>query len=152
MMGPGIHSWLAHCFDAGRSRSSDQLLIEGGERQLPTLGEFQIGRVVKGEPVAIGKEQRLAPRLVVGLRVYRNFEQGQIGKASTAKLRIDPIPAHSHGQAVRHLKPPEAWYYGACISDLVKNCTDYIRRFVAVDPGQRGGTVEDKAHGRPSSR
>ena len=30
---------------------SDEVLIEGGERQFPALGEFQIGSVVQGEPV-----------------------------------------------------------------------------------------------------
>src|SRR5713101_1501419 len=34
---------------------SDEVLVEGGERQFPALREFQIGSVVQGEPVAFSE-------------------------------------------------------------------------------------------------
>jgi hypothetical protein len=48
----------------------DEVSVQGSERQCPPLREFQIGSVVRGEPLAFSQPGRCRPCLVGGFRIH----------------------------------------------------------------------------------
>ena len=74
------------------------------------------------------------------------------GEGGTAKLDMDPAAADGDGQTVGNLQPPQGGHDRAFVNHLLEQRPDRIRRFVAINPRERCRTIEDQAHGRPSSR
>ena len=74
------------------------------------MGELQIGRVIEGQPEAVGKMQGRRPAVSVGMRVGRDVEQRKIGKRGIAEGHIDTAPANGDRQAVGDFETPK----GAC--------------------------------------
>jgi hypothetical protein len=56
---------------------SDEVLVDGGERQFPALSEFQIGSVVQGQPVAFSDPGRGRSCLVSGFRIQCDRQTAQ---------------------------------------------------------------------------
>src|ERR1700737_350058 len=96
--------------------------------------------------------QRIAPGMAVGMLVYGDVQMRQIGERGAAELDIDPAAADHDGEAIGPLQPPPGGHARAFVSSLVEQRPDRIRRFVAEYPCERCRTIEDQAHGRPSSR
>jgi hypothetical protein len=126
--------------------------VEGRQRQRAPLRQFDIGGVIDRQEASIREFERGGPGAGIRFRVDDNVEVAKIGQRRPAEFMADPSAADGRGQTVRDFETPQRWNERALFRNHAEDETDRICRFVVIDPGQRGGTVEHKAHGRPSSR
>ncbi len=85
---------------------SDEVLVEGGERQFPALREFQIGSVVQGEPVAFSEPGRGGPCPVSGFRIQRDGQAAQKARKALPPFRVKAPSAFGHQKPVQGLQRP----------------------------------------------
>ena len=116
------------------------------------MRKFDIGGAINGEAEAAGKVERFAPCPRIRQGVDNDIEFVEIGQRRTAKRVIDLPPAQRDGQTVGHLEAPDRRNEGALFRDSLEEPANRLCDLIAKDPCERRRTVEDEAHGRPSSR
>ena len=68
------------------------------------------------------------------------------GAFAQAGARVVPLAPDPHLKDIRDLQSPESRDPSSCFADPLKDLPHRFRRFVAVNPGQRDGTVENETH------
>src|SRR6266849_9223752 len=129
---------------------SDEVLVEGGERQFPALREFQIGSVVQGEPVAFSEPGRGRPCLVSGFRIQRDGQAAQKARKALPAFAVNTLSTFGHQEPVQGLRRPQGGSDRAGFSDAVQKIHDGLGVLVLEAPSERNGIIDDEAHGRPS--
>src|SRR5918912_2474753 len=76
-----------------------QGFVERRERQAAALGKLQVGGIVDREREPLGKAQRRAPSVGIGLGVDRDRQQGELGQRGIAKGGIDALRGGSLPEA-----------------------------------------------------
>ena len=89
--------------DAQHRCSAAKFLIQGGQRQFETLGQFQVCGIIKSKPMAFGESHRCRPCLLSSFLIKID---GQItykpGELMTPHA-IQTTAPFSHSQAIKNL-------------------------------------------------
>lgn len=112
LLGPRVwskFSWFIprHERDIFRARGARQRDIEGRKRQLPTLGEFKMSRIISRKGETFAQAQRRRPRLPVGFGIDRNHQRLQIGQRGVPVGAVDALAPHRHLKPVQDFQAPQ---------------------------------------------
>ena len=116
------------------SAAARNLGIDGRQREALPDRQLEIGRIVEGQTVRVGKAERIVPGVIRGCVVKDDRQGCQITERGVPEMPVDPPPTDGHGEGVGHLERPMRSRKGFKLSEFLLDFVGLGRVLVRQAP------------------